>query len=117
MLLGRHFFSLQWISWDYYGRVTVTQKDGLLYLKGGQEAREGEDFVSIDGVVTELSRYDFKFKGKIVTKISHINNGEPCVREGEMTFRITGKRKYWRLQEMNNPCENVVDYIDIFFRK
>ena len=49
-------------------------------------------------------------------KISHINGGKPCAREGAMTFKITGKRRYWRLQEMNNPCDGVTDYVDIFFR-
>jgi len=48
--------------------------------------------------------------------VSHINGGEPCLREGEMTFAITGKRRFWRLQQMQNPCNEVVDYIDIFLR-
>jgi len=117
MLLGRHMFSLQWISWDHFGSATVTEKAGVLYLKGEQKSREGDDLLTIDGVITTIDRYEFKFDGKIVTTVSHINGGEPCIREGEMTFRITGKRKYWRLQEMNNPCEDVVDYVDIFFRK
>ena len=117
MLLGRHMFSLQWISWDYFGSATVTDKAGVLYLQGEQRSREGDDLLTIDGVVTEINRYDFKFDGKIVTTVSHINSGEPCVREGEMTFKITGKRKYWRLQEMDNPCDNAVDYVDIFFRR
>ena len=36
MLLGKHLFSLQWISWDYFGAATVTDKKGVLYLKGEQ---------------------------------------------------------------------------------
>jgi hypothetical protein len=117
MLLGRHMFSLQWISWDYFGRATVTQKGGVLFLQGEQKARDGNDLLTIDGTITEVNRYDFRFNGKIVTQVSHINNGEPCVREGDFTFKITGKRKYWRLMEMDNPCEGVTDYVDIFFKK
>jgi len=117
MLLGKHLFSLQWISWDHFGTASVTEKDGLLHVKGEQKSRENDDYLTIDGVVTELNRYDFSFRGTIVTKVSHINNGEPCVREGELTFKITGKRKYWRLQQMDSPCEDVVDYVDIFFRR
>ncbi len=117
MLLGKHMFSLQWISWDYFGKATVTEKEGMFYLEGEQKARDSEDYLSIEGVITEVNRYDFKFNGKIVTSVSHNNNGEPCVREGDMTFKITGKRKYWRLQEMDSPCEGIVDYVDIFFRK
>jgi hypothetical protein len=117
MLLGKHLFSLQWISWDYFGKAAVTQKGGVFFLKGEQKSREGDDYLTIDGTITEINRYDFRFSGKIVTKISHINNGEPCVREGDFTFKITGKRKYWRLMEMDNPCDPVTDYVDIFFRK
>ncbi|HUF04576.1 MAG TPA: hypothetical protein VMM38_10410 [Aridibacter sp.] len=117
ILLGRHFFSLQWISWDHYGRVNVTEKNDLLHIKGEQKGRDNDDYLTIDGVVTEVNRYDFKFRGKIVTKVSHNNEGEPCVREGDMIFKITGKRKYWRLQEMDSPCEGIVDYVDIYFRK
>jgi hypothetical protein len=42
--------------------------------------------------------------------------GPAFERTGEMTFRVTGKRKYWRLMEMDNPCEGVTDYVDIYFR-
>lgn len=38
MLLGRHLLSLQWISWDYFGSATVTNKRGVLYLKGMQKS-------------------------------------------------------------------------------
>ncbi|MCB1023655.1 MAG: hypothetical protein KDB79_04660 [Acidobacteria bacterium] len=116
LLLGRHMVSLQWISWDYFGRADVTVKNGVYRLKGEQKARKGDDFVKIDGVITEINRYDFKFDGKVTMQISHINGGQPCVREGEMNFKITGKRKYWRLQEMDNPCDQATDYVDIYLR-
>lgn len=115
MLLGRHKLSLQWVSWDYFGAATVTNKGGVLYLKGEQKSRKDSDFVKIDGRITEINAKDFKFDGTIITKVSHINGGEPCTRDGEMTFKITGTRKYWRLMEMDNPCEAVTDYVDIFF--
>lgn len=118
MLLGRHLVSLQWISWDYFGRANVTQRRGVLYLKGEQKGR-GEssgDYLKIDGVVTRVDAKEFKFDGKITVRVSHINGGAPCEREGEMTFRITGKRKYWRLMEMDNPCDTATDYVDIYFR-
>lgn len=116
-LLGRHFLSLQWISWKYYGRAYVRQRRGILYLKGQQKSRENSDYLKIDGLITEISRYEFKFNGKITTSVSYIKGGEACVREGEMTFRITGSRKYWRLQEMRSPCDTSTDYVDIFFRR
>jgi hypothetical protein len=116
MLLGRHKFSLQWISWDYFGTATVTQRGGVFYLKGEQKSRKDSDFVRINGRITEINAKNFKFEGTIITQVSHIAGGEPCTREGEMTFKITGTRKYWRLMEMDNPCDGVTDYVDIFFK-
>lgn len=116
MLLGKHRISLQWISWDYFGTATVTNKKGVLYLKGEQKQRGGTDYLKLDGTITSIDKDEFTFNGTIVMKISHNNGGEPCKREGEMTFAIKGKRKYWRLQAMDNPCDGVTDYVDIFFR-
>jgi hypothetical protein len=53
----------------------------------------------------------------VTTQISHINEGKPCERTGILNFRITGKRKYWRLQQIDNPCDQAADYVDIYFRK
>ena len=116
MLLGRHKASLQWISWDYFGAATVVNKNGVLYLKGGQKSKKDSDYLEIDGVITQIDEKEFKFDGTIITQISHINNGEPCTRKGEMTFKITGKRKYWRMQQIDNPCDTAADYVDIYFR-
>ncbi|MCY7348004.1 MAG: hypothetical protein LH614_17555 [Pyrinomonadaceae bacterium] len=116
MLLGKHLFSLQWISWDYFGAATVTDKKGVLYLKGEQKQRGGTDFVKIDGTIISIDKKEFVFDGTIVTQISYLNNGETCTRTGEMTFAATGKRKYWRLQAIDNPCDEAADYVDIYFR-
>lgn len=116
MLLGRHKLSLQWISWNYFGSALVTDKNGLLSIKGKQTGRKDDDYLTIDGIITSVDAKEFKFDGKIVVKVSYLNNGEPCERTGEMTFKITGRRKYWRLQEMTNPCDEAVDYVDVFFR-
>jgi hypothetical protein len=116
MLLGSHRFSLQWISWDYFGKAVVTDQKGKLVIRGIQRAKDGQDFVRIDGVITEVDAKEFKFNGVIETKVSHNNNGEICKREGDMTFKITQNRKYWRLQEMQSPCGIETDYVDIFFR-
>ncbi len=117
MLLGKHKLSLQWISWDYFGTATVTERGGVLYLKGRQDARGSSgDYLKVDGVITEVDARQFTFDGTVVIKVHHINNGEPCERKGIMNFRITGKRKYWRMQQMDNPCDEATDYVDIFFR-
>jgi len=116
MLLGKHKLSLQWISWDYFGTATVTDKKGILYLRGEQKQRGGRDYLKIDGTITSIDKNEFTFNGTIVMQVSHNNNGAACKREGEMTFAVKGKRKYWRLQEMDNPCDGVTDYVDIYFR-
>ena len=116
MLVGAHRFSLQWISWDYFGKAIVTEKNGSLFIKGEQRGRGNDDYVTMDGVITRVDAKGFTFEGDIVTRVSHINKGEPCKRSGEMTFRITGNRRYWRLQQMDNPCDEAADYVDIFFR-
>jgi len=115
-LLGRHLFSLQWISWDYFGSANVTLRRGLYSIKGEQKGRGNTDFVTIIGEIETIKAREFTMNGTITTQVSHINNGEPCVREGTFTFRVTGTRKYWRLQEMQNPCDGVTDYVDVYFR-
>jgi hypothetical protein len=118
MLIGRHLLSLQWISWDYFGTATVTNSKGVYRIKGEQKGRGAStgDYLRIDGTITSIDAREFAFKGKIEMRVSHINNGEPCLRDGEYTFAITGKRKYWRLQEMDDPCDAATDYVDIYFR-
>ena len=117
MLRGKHLLSLQWISWNHFGSAAVAVRKGVYYLKGEQKLRGGSDYVKIDGVIAEINAKDFKFDGVIEMRISHINGGAPCKREGAMTFAVTGKRKYWRLQEMTNPCDEATDYVDIYIRR
>lgn len=115
-LLGEHLLSLQWISWDHFGKAVVTEQNGALSIKGEQKSEKNDDYVTINGIVTKVGAGEFTFTGTIITKISYINGGKPCKREGEMTFRITGKRRYWRLVQMDNPCDQATDYVDIYLR-
>lgn len=116
MLIGRHMLSLQWISWDHFGSATVSMRDGIYRIKGQQKGRGNSDFLKIDGRIKTIAEKEFVFDGTIVTQVSHINGGEPCTREGEFVFKITGKRRYWRLMQMDNPCDPVTDYVDVYFR-
>ena len=118
MLLGSHKLSLQWISWDHFGKAWITEQDGMISLTGEQvgQGDNKNDRLGIDGTVTRIDAREFRFNGKISIQVSHNNNGQTCERNGDMTFRITGKRKYWRLVEMNSPCEGIVDYVDIYFK-
>lgn len=116
-LLGDHLFSLQWISWDYFGKATVTEgQSGLLSIKGEQRERGGDGYLRIDGVIEKVESNGFIFNGKITTKVSGNNNGNPCVREGRYTFRSYEGRRYWRMQEGESPCDGVWDYVDVYMR-
>lgn len=113
---GTHMCSLQWISWKKFGNVMLEKNpDGTLSCTGGQKSSTTDDYMKLDGVITVVNPLHLKFKGKIITCVSHINNGEPVVRDGEFNFTVAGQRRYWRMQEMNNPKDRCCDYVDIYF--
>jgi hypothetical protein len=116
-LVGRHKLNLQWIgsgNWTEFGNLKVTNFQGMMLIRGKQI--KGDDYLKIDGKILNIEDKQFTFQGKIVTRVGHINKGESCERDGEMVFKITENRKYWRLQQMKNPCDPVTDYVDIFMR-
>ncbi len=113
-LLGKHLFSLQWISWEQFGTAIVKKKDGELTIKGKQELKG--DYVLLEGTVKIVNEKHFVVTGKVTTKVHHINGGQPCSREGDFDFLVTGQRKYWRMQQMQNTCDSVTDYVDVFFK-
>lgn len=117
-LLGKHALTLQWIgtagSLKDAGTAEVKEEAGEWRLTGRNDAKEG--FVSLDGVVTKVDKTSFTFKGKIVTRVEYIYEGKECARDVEVTFERKGSRKYWRMYPIDNPCDAVADYIDIFLR-
>lgn len=113
-LLGRHMFSLQWISWKKFGTATVSRNEEGRLLIDARQALNGDE-VTLTGQLSTIDAQTFVVDGELRTKVSHINGGNVCARSGSFTFKATGKRKYWRLQEMENPCDGVVDYVDIYF--
>jgi len=116
-LIGKHKFQLHWISWNRwkdFADLTIVERQGKLLIKGRQQ--KGGDYLEIDGFASQVEDKQFTFQGTIITRVSYKNNGNPCRRDGKMIFKITGKRKYWRLQEMQSPCDETTDYVDIFLR-
>jgi len=116
-LLGRHGLTCQWVQWGReQGRVEITDDRGTLRLRGEQVAKATGDFVRMDGVVTEVGARAFRFRGRIVLQVTHLNGGRPCERNGDFDFQIRGGRKFWRMHPMENPCDPpVVDYVDVHF--
>ena len=117
-VLGKHMLSLQWISWDYFGTCNITKDDkGVLHCKGEQLSRENDDYLKINGTIEIVDANHLLFTGTIAMKINYINGGKECLREGTFDFKATNGRKYWRMQQMDNPCDTACDYVDIYFRR
>ena len=115
-ILGKHMCSLQWISWNDFGSVTIFQdSDKTVHVKGGQKSKTNSDYLEIDGTLTIVNPLHLKFTGEIITCVDHINNGKPVRRKGTYNFTVAGQRRYWRMQEMTNPKDGCCDYVDIYF--
>ena len=114
-ILGKRSFSLQWIGWKKMGKVEFTDLGGAISVTGEQKSEEHKgDFVKIECSLISADEKELVMEGKITSKVYHLNNGEECVKEGRFVFKVTGKRKFWRLQDMKNACEDVTDYVDIY---
>ena len=105
--------TLQWISWDYRGRVRVAEAGGLVYLSGSQIQRGGAGRLALDGELVSIDARSFTFRGRIAITDTP-DPGRACVREGTYEFRVTQRRRYWRLQQMEQ-CDGLTDYVDIYF--
>lgn len=119
-LVGAHLLTLQWIGWgnlDGAGRVIVTDRGDALAVEGEQRGHgdsEG-DYVRVSGRIVAATRDGFTFEGTILTRVSHIAGGRTCRRDGTYHFETRTGRKYWRMQEIDNPCDTAADYIDLYF--
>lgn len=114
---GKHYLSLQWISWEVLGEAEIKYLGDNKYSIVGQQLNShNSDYLKISGTLEPVSDKKLIFEGTIETQVEHLNEGKPCVKEGSRVFESTKNRKYWRLQDMEN-CEGgmVVDYVDIYF--
>lgn len=121
-LEGAHRFSLQWISWENFGSVTITNEDGLLRIRGHQtrqgtgDVAQARQAMTIDGVVTVIDKTRFEFEGELVIRLGRGGEAkDPCLRTGKLTFKYReGNSRSWRLTQQQNPCVDHVDYVDIY---
>jgi hypothetical protein len=120
-LVGEHALTLQWLGWGdlaQAGRLVVKDRGKTLSAEGEQLGR-GEnqgDYLKMSGTIVSASQDGFVFEGEILIRVHHNANGEECKRSGTFTFKTRAGRKYWRLQEMDSPCDGVTDYVDVYFR-
>lgn len=119
LVLGKHPLTLQWISWDYTGSITIKKENGVITVNGVQNGKGAESgyYLKVNGTLKIVNEKHLKFKGTIESKISYINEGQPCLRSGEFNFKATGGRQYWRMQEWLSDCDGVTDYVDIYFKQ
>lgn len=120
-LVGDHMLTLQWLGWGDLsgaGKLVVTDAGDSLAARGEQRGtgENADDYVRVDGRIVSATRDGFVFEGEILTRVHHIAGGVECKRAGTFSFKATGKRKYWRLQEMQSPCDSATDYVDVYFR-
>lgn len=110
--------TLQWISTEYRGTVTLDQNQkGDVVLKGEQRSDDNEDFLIVEGRIVATTPSSFILVGRIGFDVQELREfGSPrCERSGAFTFRITGDRHYYRLLEKTGRCGIQTDYIDIYF--
>jgi len=105
--------TLQWIGFDTpaRGHVQVTDRGGFVHLRGSQRGGGGE--LTLDGDVLSIGRTSFTFRGEI-SIVGTPDATRNCLRDGTFEFRITQRRRYWRLQQME-ACDGLTDYVDIYF--
>jgi hypothetical protein len=120
-LVGEHAFGVQWLDWGNLsktGRLMVEDRGKVLQVQGEQIGRgENEgDYLKMSGKIISASKDGFVFEGEILVRVHHNANGEECKRSGRFNFKTRAGRKYWRLQEMDSPCDGVTDYVDVYFR-
>jgi hypothetical protein len=114
---GAHAFTIQWIAFNKSipGKVYIKKIGQEEYsIEGEQRDTRSGEYVTINGTFLNEGQI-LKFNGKIVSKINTINGGQPCELTGLSIFKASGKRQYWRLQQMLNCDGETTDYIDIFF--
>lgn len=117
--LGKHLISLQWITTDITpnGSVNISKLGHNKYkIEGGQKSMENSDYLHINGTFILNGKNELLFEGTLIYKVEHNNSGLPCDKSGNLFFKATNNRKYWRMQQMEN-CEGgmLTDYVDIYF--
>lgn len=103
--------TLQWLWSDKRGHLTARDDRDVVSLEGGQI--NGDRSVELRGEVVSISADRFTFRGTILI-LNAPDPGRRCERTGDYEFRATGKRKYWRLQQME-ACGGLTDYVDIYY--
>ena len=112
-LRGNQGLTLQWISWDYRGKLEVAQRGDVMHLSGSQAAKDGDGLLTLTGDVTRIDADSFILNGTLTIRNTPDANRD-CRLAGPMTFAITQNRQYFRMRKFE-WCDGLTDYIDIYF--
>ncbi|WP_233236656.1 hypothetical protein [Bordetella sp. LUAb4] len=110
-LMNNSGITVQWLWHADRGHLQATDTDDVVRLEGTQSNYEGT--LKMKGEVVAISTDRFRFRGTILI-VDAPDKGRNCERTGDFDFRISGKRKYWRLQQMEF-CGTLTDYVDVYF--
>ncbi|MNX57884.1 hypothetical protein D3C86_887090 [compost metagenome] len=103
--------SVQWLWSADRGHLNAKDVNDVVRIDGTQANFEGT--LKINGEIVSIDKDRFTFRGTILI-LDAPDKGRRCERTGDYEFRATGKRKYWRLQQMES-CDRLTDYVDIFY--
>ncbi|CAB3714322.1 Uncharacterised protein [Achromobacter insolitus] len=110
-LMNNSGITLQWLWSAQRGHLTATDENDVVRIEGTQANHEGT--LKIKGDIVSIASDRFLFRGTILI-LDAPDKGRRCERNGEFEFRATGKRKYWRLQQME-ACGGLTDYVDVYY--
>ncbi|ALM86152.1 hypothetical protein [Bordetella sp. N] len=110
-LMNNSGITVQWLWSAKRGHLKAQDVNDVVKLEGTQANHEGT--LKINGEVVAISKDRFRFRGTILI-LEAPDKGRHCERTGDFDFRISGQRKYWRLQQMEF-CDRLTDYVDVYF--
>ena len=112
-LLGTSGITLQWISWDTRGPVSVRpDARGVWMLSGSQKDADG-GALTVDGRIVEIGEGYFTLRGTVSIQDTP-DRGRSCRENKTWHFAVTQNRRYYRLCEFE-WCDRLTDYVDIYF--
>lgn len=110
-LMNNSGVSVQWLWSAERGHLNAKDVNDVVRIDGTQANFEGT--LKINGEIVSIDKDRFTFRGTILI-LDAPDKGRRCERTGDYEFRATGKRKYWRLQQMES-CDRLTDYVDIYY--
>ncbi len=110
-LMNNSGVTVQWLWSADRGQLSAKDVNDVVRIDGTQANFEGT--LKINGEIVSIDSDRFVFRGTILI-LDAPEKGRRCERTGDYEFRATGKRKYWRLQQMES-CGRLTDYVDIYY--